>query len=107
MDFKFENLVKIDEILNQLKQINKKIDLEKKWLTVSELSKYLGYSKDRIYKLKTMTFIENLHFYKKQGKILFDRVAIDEWVICKENTNETNQSERQTVDNILSSIKKI
>ncbi len=105
MDIKFENLAKIDEILNQLQQINKKITLEKRWLTVADLSKYLGYSKDRIYKFQNNTFIENLHFYKKQGKILFDRVAIDEWVVCKDKTNEINQSQRQIVDNILSSIK--
>jgi len=107
MDFKFENLEKIDDILSQLQQINKKINLEKRWLTVNELSKYLGYSKDRIYKFISNTFILNLHFYKKNGRILFDRVAIDDWVVCKENTNEINQSERQTVDNILSSIKEI
>jgi excisionase family DNA binding protein len=107
MNIPFENLAKIDDILNQLQQINKKITLEKKWLTVTELSKYLGYSKDRIYKFISNTFIENLHFYKKNGKILFDRVAIDDWVVCKGNTNEINQSERQTVDNILLSIKEI
>jgi predicted DNA-binding transcriptional regulator AlpA len=107
MNIAFENLAKIDDILNQLIQINKKITLEKKWLTVNELAKYLGYSKDRIYKFQNTTFVENLHFYKKQGKILFDRVAIDEWVVCKENTNEINQSQRQIVDNILSSVKEI
>ena len=107
MDFKFENLEKIDEILNQLTQINKKINLEKRWLSVAQVAKYLDYSKDRIYKLQSNTFIKNLHFYKKNGKILFDRVAIDEWVVCKENTNEINQSQWQTVDNILSSVKEI
>ena len=76
----------------------------KRWLSVKELAIYLSYSKDRIYKIKDSTFIESIHFYKKGGKILFDRVAIDEWVISKEKTNEINQSQRQVVDNILSSI---
>ena len=78
----------------------------KRWLSVKELSEYLGYSKDHIYKLKEDTFIENIHFYKKTGKIIFDRVAIDSWMVGKE-TDDINQSRRQIVDNILSSIKKV
>ena len=71
MNIPFENLAKIDEILSQLSQINKKITLEKKWLTVAELSKYLGYSKDRIYKFQNSTFIENLHFYSNSKSLNF------------------------------------
>jgi len=104
-----ENINLIKDMANNLEVIKKSLSSMqiKRWLTVAELSKYLGYSKDRIYKFKESTFVENLHFYKKCGKILFDRVAIDDWVVCKEKTNEINQSERQTVDNILSSIKEI
>jgi hypothetical protein len=102
-----ENINLIKNMANNLEVIKKSISSiqTKRWLTVTELSKYLGYSKDRIYKFKESVFIENLHFYKKQGKILFDRVAIDDWIVCKDKTNETNQSQRQIVDNILSSIK--
>ena len=102
-----ENINLIKNMANNLEVIKKSLSSMqiKRWLTVAELSKYLGYSKDRIYKFKESIFIENLHFYKKQGKILFDRVAIDDWVVCKDKTNETNQSSRQIVDNILSSIK--
>ena len=104
-----ENINLIKNMANSLEVIKKALESmqTKRWLTVAELAKYLGYSKDRIYKFKESVFIENLHFYKKQGKILFDRVAIDEWVVCKDKTNEINQSQRQIVDNILSSIKEM
>lgn len=75
----------------------------KRWLNVKELAEYLGYSKDRIYKIKDEHLLEGIHFHNKTGKILFDRVAIDSWVVGKE-TDETHKSRRQVVDHILSSI---
>ena len=104
-----ENINLIKSISQDIETIKKSLSSiqTKRWLTTDEVAKYLGYSRDRIYKFKNSSFIENLHFYKKEGKILFDKVAIDDWVICKEKTNETNQSQKQIVDNILSSIQKI
>jgi predicted DNA-binding transcriptional regulator AlpA len=103
-----ENINLIKDIAKDLEVIKKSLTSTqtKRWLTVTELSKYLGYSKDSIYKLKENEFIENLHFYKKIGKILFDRVAIDDWIVGKEN-HDIIQSQRQIVDNILLSIKKV
>ena len=104
MNVEFENLNLIKQMANDmqlLKQLLKNTNA-KRWLSVKELAIYLSYSKDRIYKIKDTIFIEGIHFYKKSGKILFDRVAIDEWVISKETTNEVNQSQRQVVDNISS-----
>ncbi|WP_375724258.1 helix-turn-helix domain-containing protein [Arcobacter sp. KX21116] len=103
-----ENINLIKEIANDIETIKKALASiqTKRWLNTQELAKYLGYSKDRIYKLKEEVFIENLHFYKKTGKILYDRVEIDDWVVGKEN-HEIIQSRRYTVDNILSSIKKV
>lgn len=75
----------------------------KRWLNVKELAEYLGYSRDRIYKIKDEHFLEGIHFFNKTGKILFDRVAIDSWVVGKE-TDETHKSRRQIVDHVLSSI---
>lgn len=103
------------ENINLLKAMAQDIELikkalsnqtDKRWLNVKELSAYLGYSKDHIYKLKDDVFLENIHFYKKMGKIIFDRVAIDSWMVGKE-TDDINQSRRQIVDNVLSSIKKV
>lgn len=78
----------------------------KRWLNVKELAEYLGYSKDRIYKIKDEHLLEGIHFHNKTGKILFDRVAIDSWVVGKE-ADETHKSRRQIVDNILSSINSV
>jgi len=106
MNVEFENLKLIKQMANDIQLLKKLLQdsSSKRWLSVKEVAIYLSYSKDRIYKIKDTIFIEGIHFYKKSGKILFDRVAIDEWVISKETTNEINQSQRQVVDNILSSI---
>jgi excisionase family DNA binding protein len=106
MNIEFENLNLIKQLVNDMQLLKHSLinSNDKRWMSVKEIAQYLSYSKDRIYKLKDITFIEGIHFYKKSGKILFDRVAIDEWVISKEKTNEINQSQRQVVDNILSSI---
>ncbi|EDZ61311.1 hypothetical protein SMGD1_2537 [Sulfurimonas gotlandica GD1] len=106
MNVEFENLNLIKQMAYDMQLLKKLLQdsSSKRWLSVKELAIYLSYSKDRIYKIKDTIFIEGIHFYKKSGKILFDRVAIDEWVISKEKTNEINQSQRQVVDNILSSI---
>jgi hypothetical protein len=49
MEINFENLYKIDEILQKICIIEKKINGEKRWLNISEASHYLGYSKDHIH----------------------------------------------------------
>lgn len=103
------------ENINLIKQIAEDIALLKKslndshvkrWLNVKEVAEYLGYSKDRIYKIKDQHLIEGIHFHNQTGKILFDRVAIDSWVVGK-GTDETHQSRRQVVDNILLSVRKV
>ena len=109
MVIEMENINLIKEIAKDIELIKKALEnhTEKRWLNVKELSAYLGYSKDHIYKLKEDTFVENIHFYKKMGKIIFDRVAIDSWMVGKENTDDINQSRRQIVDNVLLSLQKV
>lgn len=104
-----ENINLIKDIAKDIEVIKKNLSTiqTKRWLNTNELAKYLGYSKDRIYKIKEEIFIEDIHFYKKTGKILFDRVAIDDWVVGKGNNNEIIQSRQNIVDNILSSVKKV
>ena len=84
MDIKFENLAKIDEIL-QLLQKQQSNNYEKRWLNVSETAYYLGYSKDHIHKMKNDIFILDLHYYKKVGRLLFDRIELDNWVTTTAN----------------------
>lgn len=105
MNINFEDLKLLPQIFELIEKLSRQLEegSAKRWLSVKELAEYLSYSNDRIYKLKDEYFIEGEHFYKKSGKILFDRVAIDSWMVEKES-NETNQSQRQIVDNVLSSI---
>jgi len=52
----------------------------KKWLTVNELSEYIGYSTNTIYKMINVEFFFNVHYHKPNAKILFDKDSIDDWV---------------------------
>ncbi len=101
-----ENINLISKIALDVELIKKTLAgaTAKRWLNVRELADYLGYSKDRIYKIKEEYFTEGEEFHNKTGKLLFDRVAIDSWVVGR-TTNDTNKSKRQVVDNILSSIR--
>jgi len=109
MNIELENLKLLPEIIKELEVIKKQLasSQHKRWMSVKELSAYLSYSSDYIYKLKESLFIEGVHFFKKSGKILFDKVAIDDFVVGKEYSDEVNQQGRQIVDNVLSSVKEI
>ncbi|WP_345972231.1 helix-turn-helix domain-containing protein [Sulfurimonas diazotrophicus] len=108
MEIELEHLKMLPRILEIIELMKKEMDkgAAKRWLNVKELAEYLGYSRDRIYKIKDEYFIEGVHFHNRTGKILFDRVAIDSWVVGKD-TDEAHQSQRQIVDNVLSSIKEV
>lgn len=95
MEIKLENLNLLETISSDIEFIKKQLQTSssKRWLSVKDLSEYLSYSSDRIYKLKDDVFIEGMHFYKKQGKILFDKFAIDKWITsstynAKEKVNQ-------------------
>ena len=105
MNVEFESLKLLPQMFALIEKLNNNLEQghTKRWLSVKELAEYLSYSSDRIYKLKDEYFIESIHFFKKSGKILFDRVAIDSWMVEKES-NETDTTQRQIVDNVLSSI---
>ena len=105
MNIEFESLKLLPQMYALIEKLNRQLEdgLTKRWLSVKDLAEYLSYSNDRIYKLKDEHFIEGVHYYKKSGKILFDRVTIDSWMV-EGQSNETNQSQRQIVDNVLSSI---
>ena len=106
MNVNFEDLQLLPKILQELETIKKALEgsQAKRWLNVKEVAEYLGYSKDRIYKLKEEVFIEGVHFHKKTGRLLFDRVAVDGFVSGKEEY-DTDKQKRYIVDNVLSSIK--
>lgn len=84
MNIAFEKLEKIEEIYNLLvllrdREMNK---IEKRWLTTEELSEYIGYSKESIKNMiKNEEFVIELHYYKKHRKNIFDKTAIDKWIM--------------------------
>ncbi|WP_323666040.1 hypothetical protein [Aliarcobacter butzleri] len=45
MEINFDNLKKIDTILEKIEILEQKINSEKRWLNINEASNYLGYSK--------------------------------------------------------------
>lgn len=88
MDIKFENLAKIDLLIEKIEKLESKVSSTKRWLNISEASHYLGYSKDHIHKLKNDSFILGTHYHKKSGKLLFDKIELDNWVTFDSDTKD-------------------
>ena len=104
MQVALEHLELLPKILEKLTLIEKKLEdsQSKRWMNVKELGKYLGYSVDHIYKLRDDTFFEGIHFHKR-GKLLFDRIEIDKWVIGADTSNK-RQELKNNIDAILNSV---
>lgn len=104
MQITIEYLELLPQILEKLMLIEKKLEEPqgKRWMNVKELGKYLGYSADHVYKLKDDIFIEGIHFHKR-GKLLFDRIEIDKWVIGADTSNK-RQELKNNIDAILNSV---
>ena len=100
MEINFDNLKKIDTILEKIEILEQKINSEKRWLNINEASNYLGYSKDHIHKLKDNHLIEGKHYFKKAGRVLFDKLELDNWV----TTNQTKIDIKNITDSILKAI---
>lgn len=105
MNIALEHLELLPEILEKLTLIEKHIsNFEvKRWMNVKEVGKYLGYSTDHIYKLRDEEFTEGIHFHKK-GKLLFERLEIDKWVIG--GSNNLCQATKDSVNKIIESVLK-
>lgn len=88
----FEQIEKsISDLSNNILLLTTEIKSEKRWLNIKEVANYLGYSTHQIHKLKGEEFVLEIHYYKRSGKLLFDKYMIDKWVlgIDGENTNNT------------------
>lgn len=110
MEINFEHLNLIPQILEELKSLNAKLSSignatnQKRWLSTEELATYIGYSKDTIYKLKDDEFAEGVHWYKK-GRIFFDRIAIDAWIVSGYNP-DAKKNVSAMLDNIIAEFKR-
>jgi len=107
MQVNFEHLELLPTILKKLEliEIHLQNNYSKRWLNVKEVSEYIGYSKDRIYKLKAEEWIEDYHYYKKTGKLIFDSHMIDKWIMGdNEISNKMKQRTTEIIDSILSDI---
>ena len=105
MNVNFECLEKIPEIYNLLLLLQNEVKnkVEKRWLTTEELSVYIGYSKESIKNfIKNDELILNNHYYKKDRKNIFDKNAIDEWIMS-ENKGVSINSE-YLVNKLLSNV---
>lgn len=90
MNINLEGLEQIPELvakIDELLRLQKEGIIEKKWLNSKELAYYLGFSEDKIYKLVKSEFIENVHYFKLTGKLIFSKEKIDEWVIGGSDVN--------------------
>ena len=101
MDIKFENLAKIDILLERMDKLEAKILGEKRWLNIAETSHYLGYSKDHIHKLKNDSFILGKHYHKKSGRLLFDKCELDNWVTFNSDTKDAVDIANEVLKDLL------
>ncbi len=99
MNINLEALEQIPILVAQIKELinlQKEGTLEKIWLNVEEAAYYIGYSKDKIYKLIQEDWTEGIHYFKPTGRVIINRNKIDDWI-----KNDSSTS----VNNILEAIR--
>ena len=101
MNLKFENLEKIDDILEKINTLEQKLLGEKRWLNTKEAATYLGYSKDHIHKLKETYFTQGQHYFKKAGRVLFDKYELDNWVTSSFNEIDIDAIVKDVVKDLI------
>lgn len=108
MNINLEALEQIPNIYKLLLQLNEKIEnrVEKRWLSTTETAHYLGYSKDSIdFMVKKSEFIVNIHYYQVERKRMFDKEALDKWVMGITSNNDYMKNQIDTtIEEIISSI---
>ena len=105
MTIEFESLKLIPQIYELLSNLNNGMsNNSKRWLSVKELSEYLTFGKDKIYKMIDIQFIESEHYYKKENRLLFDKEKIDEWVLNTPSNNKNYLDTKQIVNGVLASL---
>ncbi|MDF1877412.1 helix-turn-helix domain-containing protein [Sulfurimonas sp. SAG-AH-194-L11] len=105
MNINLKDLQLLPEIYNLLCKLNdNQVKTQKRWLSVKELSAYLTFGKDKIYKMVDIQFIESEHYYKKENRLLFDRDKIDEWVVYSSTDKLSTEDTKYIIDDVLSTL---
>lgn len=106
MNLVLENLElipKLLEAITALKSQSAKSN-EKRWLNSNEMASYTGYKLETIKsKVKSGDFVRRYHYFKRDGKLLFDKLKVDDWVMgIKPISNDKNQ--QNDVDTLVEGI---
>jgi len=107
MNIGLEHLQLIPKLLQELQgiKLNQAMASDKKWLNTKELSDYIGYSMDAINKMvKEDIFIDGIHYYKPQKRLLFDKEQVNNWIVGIKDEKHTNKVS-EAVNSILKGIK--
>ena len=98
----------IPRVLKQLEVIDNKLNsnIDKRWLNTQELANYTGYKLETIKsKIKKHEFIIGIQYFKRDGKLLFDKFEIDKWVMgINPSSLELESDCKDIVDEVLSSL---
>jgi hypothetical protein len=107
MNISLENLELIPKLLQEIKvlKLNNTSFIKKRWLNTNELADYTGYKLETIKaKVKRGDFILGVHYYKRDGKLLFDKPEVDNWVMGIEASDREAKTDYSNVVNeVLSS----
>ena len=77
----------------------------KKYYSVKQASEYLPFSEALIRREINKTLLEGIHYFKKYGKIVLKRNALDDWMEGKDG--KCSRKQGLSVDEYLSSREKV
>jgi hypothetical protein len=84
MEINFENINKIERVLEILKSMQKEKQVERRWLSTAEAAEYTTYSVEQINKfVKSGELYRDKHYLQRdrKGKRVFDKYELDAWII--------------------------
>lgn len=105
MNINFESLKDIKPILTLLTSVNEKLEkgtIDKRWFNTRELADYTGYKFETIKsKIKKGDFTQGIHYFKKGGILLFDKIEVDNWVMGVKSANNIayEKQNNEEIDN--------
>lgn len=99
MNINLEALNKIPQLFELIVSMKSTIEngvVEKRWLNTRELSDYSGYKFETIKsKIKKGEFTQGVHYFKKGGILLFDKIEVDNWIMGIKSVNNIVYSKKQ------------